>query len=204
MKFLKYKIKKLINDKINHIRLDFEILLNDKIIKKDFCNSFNGNFLQWIYAGAGQNDTNFLNSASPFNSAVNILSAGGTPVSAVSGHAFFRGDTSAGVYNGIIVSSDVSTPQVNSYTILNRIDNGTGGGQLVYSSQQGTGIVFNGNTATISLFRTFTNNSGADVMVNKFYWYGNASYKFIEELIQGTSVPNTKSLTIKINLSITT
>jgi len=204
MKFLKYKIKKLINDKINHIRLDYEILLNDKIIKKDFCNSFNGNFLQWIYAGAGQDDSNYLASANPFNSAVNILSAGGTPVNATGGHNFFSGAGASGVYAGLVVSSDVSTPQVNSYTILGRINNGTGGGQLVYSSQQGTGIVFNGNTATISLFRTFTNNSGADIMVNKFYWYGNASYKFIEELIQGTSVPNTKSLTIKINLSITT
>ena len=204
MKFLKYKIKKLLNDKINHIRLDFEVILNNKIIKKDFCNSFNANFLQWLYAGAAQNDSNFLASANPFNSSVNILSAGGTPVSAVNGHQFFRGDSFAGVYAGLVVSSDVSTPQVNSYTILNRIDNGTGGGQLVYSSQQGTGIVFNGNTATISLFRTFTNSSGNDITVNKFYWYGNASYKFIEELIQGTTVPNTKSLTIKINLSITT
>jgi hypothetical protein len=204
MKFLKYKIKKLINDKINHIRLDYEVILNNKIIKKDFCNSFNGNFLQWIYAGAGQNDSNFIASASPFNSAVNVLSASGTAVNATSGHNYFRGDSGSNVYNGIIVSSDTSAPQVNSYTILSKINNGSGGGQLVYTSQQGSGIVFNGNTASISLYRTFINNSGADIIVNKFYWYGNASYKFIEELIQGTTVPNTKSLSIKINLSITT
>lgn len=202
---MKFLIKKFLNDKIvkNHISLIYEVLINDKLIKKDFCKSFTPNFLQMIYAMANQGGISFTNS-DWFISNVNIFSGSGTPVNSSNPSGFFRGDNTLDVNNGIRLSTDTTPININDYTLVGLITNGTGVGQLNFSNATGQGITYSGNTSSFRISRAFTNLSGASITVNKFYWYGNASYKFIEELIPNTIVGVNQTITIALTFSITT
>jgi len=212
LNLLPLKIKNKIADKLLHFRINYEVLLkdkNEKIIKrqKDLAKSFAPNFLQQIYAGfSNWSSTNFAVSSSPYNGRNDLIQIDGSTHTNVTSWVLNIDSLTSNSNSGIICSSDNSTPSPQSFTLSGIITHGTGAGQLSYNNQQGTGITFNGNQFQITLTRTFTNLSGADVIVKKFYIVNNGTnrYKFFEELLGSpVTVSNNQTLTIIVTITLT-
>ena len=135
---------------------------------------------------------------------------------------------------GIVVGSGTAKPTPNDYELQSQIQNGTGSGQLQYgehliSPTPGTGSVndqastpttgvltVSGNTTSFIVSRTFTNNSGASIIVSEtgiiakisdWYQAGTQSVYvlIIHDLLSSPiTIPNGGIMAITYTISVTT
>lgn len=210
-----YPVKKYAADKLVHFSTSYETKIvkpngETKILTRDLCRSFNANFLQQIYAKMAYASVNFSNSQAPFSSNQTWARASdGTQVNNYNAATVFEIDAAIAVTtHGIILSTDTGTPAPLDYAMPSKIANGTGAGQLLYQVQGGTGLVVSANQSQISLFRTFINNSGATVTVNKFFLatYNTANYVMIltEKLSSAENILDGQTYSVTIYITITT
>ena len=83
---------------------------------------------------------------------------------------------------GIVVGSGSTPVTADDYNLASKIQHGTGAGQLSYGSCAVDVPVVSGNNIDLTISRTFTNGSGADVTINEIglvaRWY-NGAYRSI-------------------------
>jgi len=70
-------------------------------------------------------------------------------------------------YNGICVGSSQIPYDINQYSLQALITHGTGSGQLQYGSNNVNFFIINGTTATWTVNKTFSNESGNTVDINE-------------------------------------
>jgi hypothetical protein len=70
-------------------------------------------------------------------------------------------------YNGICVGSSQIPYDINQYNLQSLITHGTGTGQLQYGSNNVSFFSINGTTATWTINKTFSNESGNTVNINE-------------------------------------
>jgi len=112
---------------------------------------------------------------------------------------------------GIVVGSGSTQVDVqNDYSLANKISNGTGSGQLSYGSMSFTEDLTNLPKITLSLKRSFVNNSGDSITVSeiglviKLVEPNGSSYNVMicRDVITATTVPNGGTLSVTMNLNI--
>lgn len=203
IKDLIWKVKTKMIDDLTHFRIHYETKIDNKLSQKAICKSFVGNWLQWEYAQYNRGASGWTSSQAPWSSAVNIFSLGGTPVNGSTIDRRLDAAANTDTY-GIILSTDTTTPSATDYQIAGKISNGTAGGQIQYGAMSGNGVVVTGNQSKITIQRTFINNSGASITVNKFYVVAD-SYLIIEEKLPvADTILNTQSYSVTIYVTITT
>jgi hypothetical protein len=115
---------------------------------------------------------------------------------------------------GIRVGSGSTPPTANDYNLANPIAHGTGSGQLLYGATTIESVVVeDSNKTSFRIIRTFSNSSGATVIVREiglsFKWYRPGygySYALLarDVLSNEVSVPDGATLTVRYILSTTT
>jgi len=114
---------------------------------------------------------------------------------------------------GIVIGTGTATPTPQDYKLGNQIANGTGSGQMEYSSIIITNPTVNGNTTSFQISQTYTNNSGASITVTEVglqvYFYNSSpgpDYMLIihDLLSSPITVPNGGVLGITYTISTTT
>jgi len=68
---------------------------------------------------------------------------------------------------GIVIGTGTATPTPEDYQLGNQIANGTGSGQMVYNSPSFTAPSVSGNTISMTITKTFQNQSGAPITVSE-------------------------------------
>jgi len=115
---------------------------------------------------------------------------------------------------GIKVGMGTMTPTPTDYTLQSPINHGTGTNQLSYGSVTFDTIGISGNTTTLRIIRTFTNNSGSSITVSeiglivRIRTSGTSdSYAYIliarDVVSPSINVPNGSTLTIRYVLQTT-
>jgi len=168
---LLYLAKLSIKDKIqdalkphNNINIRLTITIKDKdgkIIKvhKQKSHSFVANFLYILgtfFMNQGINYTDITGSVTSFYIGANINSE------------FILNLNCGSPGNcGIVIGTGTATPTPGDYKLGNQIANGTGSGQMTYNSLSFTNPTINGNTTTMTITQSFTNQSGASITVSE-------------------------------------
>lgn len=80
----------------------------------------------------------------------------------------FRCELDPAVFiNGVLVGTGTKEVEADDYDLESRIVDGTGEGQLSWSDQLSTPISVSDPNVSFSLYRDFTNSSGAPITVNE-------------------------------------
>jgi len=117
-------------------------------------------------------------------------------------------------YSGIQVGSGTSAPSASSPYLESLILSGTGSGQLSYGSNTATSPLLSSNPGTMTITRTFANNSGGSVTVGEIGLATNQSepnqnvYNAVllihDVLSSAASVPNGGTITVTYTLQVNT
>jgi len=117
-------------------------------------------------------------------------------------------------YSGIQVGSGTSSPSASSPYLESLILNGTNPGQLEYSASSVTSPSVSSNPATLSVSKTFTNDSGGSVTVgeiglamqlrNDNTGQYEAALMVHDVLSSAVSVPNGSTITVTYTLQVNT
>jgi len=113
---------------------------------------------------------------------------------------------------GIQIGTGTTPPTPNDTALTDPIANGSGAGQMTYpSSPNFTSPVVNGNTSTMTIQSTITNNSGSPITVTEVGLLSqNTSSEQLEGLLthdllsSPVTVPNGTAITITYTISVTT
>jgi len=117
-------------------------------------------------------------------------------------------------YSGIQAGSGTSAPSASSPYLESLILSGTGSGQLSYGTNTVTSPLLSSNPGTMTITRTFTNNSGGSVTVgeiglatNQATPTENVYYAVLlihDVLSSAASVPNGGTITVTYTLQVNT
>ena len=114
---------------------------------------------------------------------------------------------------GIVIGTGTATPTPNDYKLGNQIANGTGSGQMTYNNTTFVAPSVSGNTTSMSIERTFQNNSGSSIVVSEvgiqistINTSGSTDYALIihDLLSSPITVPANAVLTIVYTISVST
>ena len=114
---------------------------------------------------------------------------------------------------GIVIGTGTATPTPNDYKLGNQIANGTGSGQMTYNNTTFVAPSVSGNTTSMTIERTFQNNSGASIIVSEVgiqvYAYTNSAINdyalIVHDLLSSPiTVPPNAVLTIVYRISVST
>lgn len=218
---LKWSVKDTIDDILNlsKIKLMLEIKVIDKngnIIKihKQHSHSFVENFLL-LQANI------WSNSYGNYSYNYNFIDISGTSTnlnnntSGITSFSQFEAMNAPQNNNsyGIVVGTGTTPPTPSDYKLESQITNGTGEDQLGYGSMSFSTITLSGNTSSISISRTFSNNSGATITITEVgiiisLLNSNSTQDYVliahDLLSSAISVSNGNTLTINYTISITT
>lgn len=169
---MKIKIPYFLKDKLFNILqpqlvVKYSVSLNGKVVRKNFCESLNANFLLAVYHGFRNNTTtDFVSSDSPFNDYM-IINTGGSGASGAGSVLRINGLSGIDTL-GIAVGAGVTPAVPLDFDLETKIANGTGAGQLSYATTQGVqGIKITGSKSNFILQRLFVNNSGGSIDVSE-------------------------------------
>ena len=119
-----------------------------------------------------------------------------------------------GYSTGLQIGTGTTPPSPNDTALTDPIANGTGAGQMTYpSSPNFTEPVVNGNTSTMTIQSTITNNSGASIIVSEVGLNGKSpgcNFNALTGLLthdllsSPITVPNGTAITITYTISVTT
>lgn len=107
---------------------------------------------------------------------------------------------------GIVVGTGTNLAPISNYALQTKIAHGGGAGQLAYAAGVVNPVTIAGSTAYFTLTRSFTNNSGGDIVVNEIAIYGYTGSKYnciARDLTGGITVQNTKTLAAQYTWQIT-
>lgn len=200
---------------MENIKIKYTVILKDKngktILRKTFkSRSLLANFLRWLWC--------FIDSStSTAASSLTITDTGGvgrafpsTGTRYIYNFGAFKAAATDDAY-GIQVGSGSNTVSPNDYMLQQKISQGTGSGQLVYGAQTNESIVISGNTASVRISRTFTNNSGSIIQVREiglavgaYESGGTQRYILIlrDVLPSALSVPDGQTLTVRYTIAV--
>jgi len=123
--------------------------------------------------------------------------------------------STSGVLNystGIQIGTGTTTPTPNDTSLTDPIANGSGAGQMTYpSTPYFTSPVVNGNTSTMTIQSSITNNSGSPITVSEVGLLSQnsngqafAGLLTHDLLSSPVTVPNGTAITITYTISVTT
>ena len=102
---------------------------------------------------------------------------------------------------GLLVGTGTKVFSIDDYSLDNKIPHGTSSGQLSYGETTVEGIVDDGSKLSFKIVRTFSNESGADIVVTEIGLAvrGGDNYILIARdlLDPSVTVPNGKTLTVR-------
>lgn len=109
---------------------------------------------------------------------------------------------------GIVIGTGTKPVSIDDFQLAGKIDHGTGAGQMLYQDTSIGNLVYEGtNTVSITITRSFVNNSGASITVNEVGLQANhVGYVFLiaRDLVSpGVSVPNGATLTVSYKITAT-
>jgi len=206
---------------LHKLKLEWEYEIKDKdgkVIKKGKfkSKSWTGRIVELLYCIFHQYDhytaslgTSYTDRLSPEE----IIGHDGTKIAIPTGYnVATRGVRApAGEVFGIIVGSSSSPVEIGDYYLASVITHGTGNGQLEYGDST-LETLSRGATYSFKVVRTFTNNSGADVVVREVGLVievctkkDTRGYFLIARDIPSPeiTVPNGKTLTLRYIVSYT-
>jgi len=109
--------------------------------------------------------------------------------------------------NGIIPGSGTAPVDIEDFSLAAKIQNGAGAGQLTYGASQASAPIISGSTCFITISKTFTNNSGADITINEvgclFLLTTVARVLGFREVVPPTTIPSGQARTITLTITIT-
>jgi hypothetical protein len=115
---------------------------------------------------------------------------------------------------GIVVGSGSTPVDPTNYNLASMISHGTGSGQLDYDASAVT-TSFGGSSSYVELYRSFTNKSGASIVVREvgiiardIWWSGSTAVYNVNFLVardvlpSPVTVPNLGTLTVRYRVSL--
>jgi hypothetical protein len=198
-------------DELKGISLDIDLILKDEngnIVKRVRTpgNSFLLNFMNMLYAVLKA--TAFVNFASERIKTTQSYTIEGRQIqytrelAGIQAWAPKEDDT-----HGILIGNGTNAVTPNDTWLASQIKNGLGPGQMLYLFSDIDTTTVAGNSAYITLMRSFINHSGNDITITELglaVWNVNpSSYQLIiRDLIPSIDIPNNYTLDVQYTISV--
>ena len=198
-------------------RIEYEVEVKNKkgeIIHKEKkeCKSLLKNFMLWLHSKFTM-DTDF--EPADTWSALDITNTSRSfPYASGLEEEYFGafGALAAAEDRGIRVGTSDTSVSPNDYELKNKIDHGTGSGQMLYGLQTFEAVEVVGDDSRFRITRTFTNNSGAIITVKEIgaaFSMGDTAQTrrhllyLRDVLVSPSSVPDAATLTVRYRFIVT-
>lgn len=113
---------------------------------------------------------------------------------------------------GIVIGSGSSAVSPTDYSLAQQITHGSGANQMVHGTQTTETVQVVGQTSSVRATRTFTNNSGAIIIVREIGWiisfYDTGAAQryalFLRDVLpSAVAVPDGSTFTVRYTISVT-
>ncbi len=107
---------------------------------------------------------------------------------------------------GLVVGTGTNAVAVTDTSLQTQIAHGNGGGQLAYGAVTFTAPGTAGSTRSFTIQRTYTNNSGSDIIVKEVGIYSKVSatfYYLMDRTLSTRTITNGTSGTLTYTISVT-